>query len=61
MKEISDEELLDYHGIEIICHTPFELEHTESGSTADGVLARTLLLLLRLDWEQSQDDERCKG
>jgi hypothetical protein len=43
-KEIS---LLDSNGWDVICESPFEIEHRESGQCADGMVAKIVLQMIK--------------
>lgn len=42
-----DIDLLDRHGWDVICESPFEIEHRETGTFADGIVANMTLQMLR--------------
>lgn len=43
----TDEAVLERHGWEIVCQSPFEIRHKEDGSFATGSAAHTVLAVLR--------------
>ena len=49
-EEVDDEALLQKHGWEVECDSPFEIRHTETGSFATLVAADLVLMALKAGW-----------